>query len=164
MSYLSTLGLSSDWKCWNTWEGNQKKGNAWNNWWEWQAQEFPSMTRGMRRRDLVLGDFCCLGYHPEIHDPRYMDVGSFPLDTMWKVQPHTPSFPGRWVEDSCCHWEVFIDQMVFFLHPRRWRCCSPKALKLSTTRIGDCRGPDGIGGSIRLYQKAWKYENKPSLI
>lgn len=56
------------------------------------------------------------------------------------------------------------DLTCFFLHPRRWRCCSPKALKLSTTRIGYCRGRDSIGVAVAFVctmRKAWKYGTVP---
>lgn len=75
----------------------------------------------------------------------------------------------RWFEDSSL--VVDIGQFssirwwwsyLFFLHPRRWRCCSPKALKLSTTRIGYCRGRDGIGVAfVCTMRKAWKYGTVP---
>lgn len=131
------------------------------------------MKRDVRGRDLVLGNFWFLGYHPEIHDARYMYVGSFPFGTMWKLRPlASPTFPPL-------TWRLFFlllltlggfhpsdddDLTCFFLHPRRWRCCSPKASKLSTTRIGYCRGRDGIGVAVAFVctmRKVWKYGTVP---
>ena len=123
------------------------------------------MKRDVRGRDLVFGNFWCLGSR----NPWCS------LHVRWKfsIRHHVKAsaacksnFSGRWFEDSSLL-DVVIGRfssimMLFFLHPRRWRCCSPKALKLSTTRIGYCRGRDGIGVAfVCTMRKAWKYGTVP---